>query len=510
MAIFDLAMVIIFAYGIDGLSRRYLYAPAGKATSGFTQFENWWANVRGFDRYWTVWSLIVFGLSVLAWLIYYSQKSALIHYLENVGFPDKDAASQIASFSIGQVGWFLVFFAAAIALVTLAIAGVFSGKRARLGGILLGILLVVDLGRADLPWIIHWNYKQKYEIDPDDSTKSTNPIINLLRNQPYKHRVADIPSSSPFEELYRIEWMQHQFPYYNIQCLDIIESPRVSSDLAAYDLALAPTPSRVYLLARRWELSNTSYLLGPASYLDSLNEQLDPVQRRFRILQRFSIVPKPGVEQPTWPNQLTTVTDTNGDYALFEFTGALPRAKLYSNWQVSTNGETTLRTLASPDFHPKETVLVSTPLPDSPGINSPAKSAGTVAFKSYAPKDIVLTAHANEPSVLLLNDEFDPNWRALVDGKPAPIFRCNFIMRGVFLNPGSHTVEFQFSLPHKPLYITLAAMGVGIILCGALFVFTRTRRTREPGNSHPYFEKADRASAGSIKPSSKGPRPLSQ
>jgi hypothetical protein len=41
-------------------------------------------------------------------------------------------------------------------------------------------------------------------------------------------------------------------------------------------------------------------------------------------------------------------------------------------------------------------------------------------------------------------------------------------MRGVHLAAGPHTVEFQYSLPHGPLYVTLAAIGVGIFLTGVL------------------------------------------
>jgi hypothetical protein len=78
----------------------------------------------------------------------------------------------------------------------------------------------------------------------------------------------------------------------------------------------------------------------------------------------------------------------------------------------------------------------------------------------------------------LLNDKFDPNWHVFVDGKPAPLLRCNFIMRGVYLIPGAHTVEFKFSLPMGPLYISLSAIGVGILLCGFLFFSTR----RSPSN----------------------------
>ncbi|HEY1789910.1 MAG TPA: hypothetical protein VGJ73_17320 [Verrucomicrobiae bacterium] len=468
MAIFYLAMVIIFAYGIDGLCRLNFVTPDGKPKSCFAQLKAWWAGNQGFDRNWTLSSSAAFALAVIGWLIYSSQKENLVHYLQTVGF-DHDTASQIAPFSIGQVGWFLLFFGASVVLVILVLGGAFFGNRARLGGVLLGVLLVADLGRADLPWIIHWNYKQKYE---------SNPIIDTLRDKPYEHRVADLQSNSLFESLYRIEWMQQQFPFYNVQCLDVIESPRVASDLAAYDIALAPTTdSGFYLLARRWELSNTRYLLGPVGYLDQLNEQFDPVQRSFRIVKRFSIAAKPGIENPTELEQVTAVPDTNGDYALIEFGGALPRASLYTNWQVSTNSQTTLQTLAARNFDPHKTVLVSEPLPDSPANNSSDKNAGTVNFKSYAPKKIVLDAQASAPSVLLLTDKFDPNWQVFVDGKPAELLHCNFIMRGVFLSPGAHTVEFEFGLPHKPLDITYSAFGIGLVLLAILIACTRQAQT---------------------------------
>jgi hypothetical protein len=179
-------------------------------------------------------------------------------------------------------------------------------------------------------------------------------------------------------------------------------------------------------------------------------------------------MPKPGIQQLTSFEEMTAVPGNDGACALFEFTGALPRAKLYSNWQISTNDSATLKTLASTNFDPQQQVLVSSPLPAAPVVNATNENSGTVEFKSYAPKDIRFDAKADAPSVLLLNDKFDPHWRVFVDGKPAELLRCNFIMRGVYLPPGPHMVEFQFSQPSGPLYVTLAAFGVGILLCGFL------------------------------------------
>lgn len=472
--VFSWALVTVFAYGIHGLSRRYLEIPATGSASPFGQLKAWWTKTRGFDRNWTSTCFVVFIGSLLAWLIYAIQRPNLVTYLQIVGFPDeggtKGMADIIAAFSIRQTGWFILFFVLVMGLLTLILSGAFAGRRGKWGGILLGILLVLDLGRADLPWIVYWNYPQKY---------ASNPIVDILRNQPYEHRVAVLHSNSLFENLYGIEWSQQIFPYYNIQSLDIIQMPRLPEDLAAYQAALAPrgTPDTAYLIARRWELTNTRYLLGPAGYLDALNQQLDPIQQRFRIVQRFDVVSKPGIEHAAQLSELTALPAENGEYALLEFTGALPRAKLYSQWQIGTNDSDTLQILASANFDAWRTVLVSTPLPAPPAMNATNNNPGTVEFKSYSPKDILFDAHAEMPSVLLLNDKYDPNWHVFVDGKPAPLLRCNFIMRGVYLTPGVHTVEFKFSLPLGLLYVSLSAIGVGILLCGFLFFSTRRSST---------------------------------
>jgi hypothetical protein len=494
LLVLSLAVVILFAYGIHALSRRYLEVPAANANSLLAQFKNWRMKARGFDRNWSLGCVVAVIGSLLAWLIYASEKPGLVRYLRTVGFDDEALANQIATFSVGQAGWFVLFFALAAGLFVLIIAGIFAGKRAKLGGLLLGLLLVVDLGRANLPYIIHWDYKQKYDIDSANPASSTNPIINFLREKPYEHRVAyglPWPLQTPsqfdlFAELYRIEWAQHHFPYFNVQSLDKIQMSRMPVDLTAYEGALrigfkadatgrTMVDSATFPLATRfWELTDTRYLLGPASLLDLLNEQFDPGQKRFRIAQRFDVVPKPGVTQPTRLEEFTATPGDNGQYALIEFAGALPRVKLYSNWQVNTNDQGVLKTLTDRNFDPAGTVLVSTPQPGLPAVAT-NQNSGTVEFKSYAPKNIVFDAKADAPSVLLLNDKFDPHWQVFVDGKPAELLRCNFIMRGVYLTPGAHQVEFNFTLPDRPLYVTLAAIVVGVLLCGSLIFLERRR-----------------------------------
>jgi hypothetical protein len=481
--VFSLAAVTLFAYGVHGLSQRYLAATAAGASSRSSPFKNWRVRLSSFDRQWIIASLVLFGASLIGWLIYASEKPSLVRYLQKVGFGNEELANLIATFSIGQVGWFVVLVAAVAGLCALIIAGAFSGQRAKVGGVLLGALLVFDLVRANLPYVIHWDYKEKY---------ASNPIIDFLKDKPYEHRVMELRPPEGvrlpgydmyFHDLYAIEWVQQLFPYYNIQSLDIVQRPRPPVNEAAYEMAFMPrTPDETWLVARRWQLTNTRYFLGVGGLLNALNEQLDPRQRRFRIVQRFSVVPKPGITGLRWLEQMTVVPADTGGCALFEFTGALPRVKLYSNWQVITNDEAVLKTLAAAGFEPANTVLVSAPAPNLP-VLATNENSGTVEFKQYHPKHIVFAANAVQPSVLLLNDKHDPHWQVWVDGQPAELLRCNFIMRGVYLTPGAHTVEFKFLLPNGPLYVSLAAFAVGIFLSGCLIVWQRrTAAGRNNGN----------------------------
>ena len=336
-------------------------------------------------------------------------------------------------------------------------------------------MLVADLARANQPWIVYWNYTTKY---------ASNPILEMLRDKPYEHRVMMSPySTSPqfvwLSRVYREAWLQHQFPYYNIQALDPVQISRLPADIDAYENAFnVPNPAdylRVGL--RAWQLGNTRYLIGDAADAQNVNRQLDPAHPALRIAERFRLEPRPGVTEVREEADLTAVPDANGPFAVMELTGALPRAKLYSKWQVAPSNEAVVSHLADAAFDPQQTVFVAGEVPASPPAPAANSDPGTVEFSSYAPKDIVLKCQAPAASVLMLNDRFDPNWHVKVDGKPEPLLHCNYIMRGVYLAPGTHRVEFSFQPPVGPLYVSLAAIGLGLVVLEAVIVAERRRRS---------------------------------
>ena len=93
----------------------------------------------------------------------------------------------------------------------------------------------------------------------------------------------------------------------------------------------------------------------------------------------------------------------------------------------------------------------------------------------------MLSATATVPSVLLLNDKYDPLWTVTVDGKPAPLLHCNYLMRGVQVPAGAHTVEFKMEDRNNLNSLTLIMYAVGAVLGLMLLVFTM----RQPKTTVP-------------------------
>jgi hypothetical protein len=361
----------------------------------------------------------------------------------------------------------------------LIFSGAFAGKRARAAGIVLGVLMVADLGLANLPWITFWNYPDKY---------MTNPVVDFLREHPYEHRVSIVPLNLPrnlkvLNQIYQIEWLQQQFPYNNIQSFNDANTARLPEDMVAFDRMRGQLDTnKLYEpLCRAWQLTDTRYIFAPADFASAWNRNEYLSQSRIEMVSQFEIVPKPGVTKVTDLSELTATPSPKGKFGLFQLENALPRAQLYSQWQVNTNDAETLKQIFDPAFDIQHTVVVDSGLaaPSAPqATNGPG---GTVEYVSYASKDIVLKAEAAAPSVLLLNDHFDPEWKVFVDGQPAQLLRCNFLMRGVRLEPGTHSVEFKFQQPFGLLFVSLTGIVLALGMVGVLAIGKKNDASREGG-----------------------------
>lgn len=479
---FHIAWLILAAYGLEALWRRYLQTGGQRTESLPRHLQRWWSKVSGFEKKWTVASLALIGASLVAVVIFSGWKPHLIQYLAQQGFKPTDAVP-IADFSVAEARWFACWLVVSAGVMVVILSGAWSGAQARRAWICLGIIIILDLVRSDLPWIHYFNYKVEY---------ATNDVVDFLMDKPYEHRVVGRLSpkglgSGLTSDLGRVYdfWQQNDFPDHSIQALDFAQWPRMPLLDATYMKKFALSGEDVahcdlWPAERLWQLTNTRYILQFAAIAAMLNTQAD-APGSFLVKTYLNVVPKSGLTAIEDFGDLTVLPDAHGTYVLIEFTHALPRAKLYSHWQSPTNDAAVLETLASHAFNPEHTVLVAqdTPVGQAPG--DPKLDAGAVSIIDYQPKYVKLQANVMTPAVLLLNDRIAQWWRVWVDQKPAPLLRCNYLMRGVFLTPGGHTVEFRFQPPLTTLYLSLCAWGVGILTAGYLMYSPASALTPTPG-----------------------------
>jgi uncharacterized membrane protein YfhO len=99
--------------------------------------------------------------------------------------------------------------------------------------------------------------------------------------------------------------------------------------------------------------------------------------------------------------------------------------------------------MAARDFNAPNTVILAAPAGTSPTVSGSAP-AGQVEIVRRDPNSVTLQAHLARPGYIVLLDRYDPNWRATLDGRPAPVLRANQIFRAVYAGAGSHQLRFDY------------------------------------------------------------------
>lgn len=139
----------------------------------------------------------------------------------------------------------------------------------------------------------------------------------------------------------------------------------------------------------------------------------------------------------------------DGKQIVLENREVLPKAWLVPSVLKVDNPEQMLSMLQSAIFRPDQTALVESPPPIS--LNQPFSGPpGNARVERYEGERINVSATAKTNCILVLGDKFYKGWKATVDGVSTAIYPVNYILRGVYLTPGTHRIEFIFDpLPFK-------------------------------------------------------------
>lgn len=148
--------------------------------------------------------------------------------------------------------------------------------------------------------------------------------------------------------------------------------------------------------------------------------------------------------------------------AMWENKSVIPRAILVHQAGIA-NDDDTLKLLQDPAFPYRQSIMLN----DAPATAAleplTPNARDAVSVGEYKSERVVINATTDRRGYLLLTDAWYPGWQAWVDGKASPIYRADYMFRAVPLEPGSHTITFEY----HPLSLTWGAVLSGLTLIAA-------------------------------------------
>jgi len=116
----------------------------------------------------------------------------------------------------------------------------------------------------------------------------------------------------------------------------------------------------------------------------------------------------------------------------------LPKAFCVGRLKRVEDGRSALREILSSTFAPDSFAVVEEDVELQPGI------AGSAEVLSYDLNDLEVRVESEAATFLIVNDLYMPGWEAKLDGRKVPIHKTDFLVRGVAVPAGVHTVRMEY------------------------------------------------------------------
>ena len=171
------------------------------------------------------------------------------------------------------------------------------------------------------------------------------------------------------------------------------------------------------------------------------------------------------------PAGLPVILQQDG-YWIVENRDALPRAYVPRSVRVVKDAHQALSEMASFDFDPRRTVLVTDDL------QLPDSMRGSVRVHHEIPSRAELDIEMQTAGLVLLSDLWDPGWHAELDGAACPIFRVDVALRGFQVPPGKHHIVCTYDPESVRAGWHGAIVGVLILLFWVSWKGLRSMRNR--------------------------------
>ncbi|HEY0603627.1 MAG TPA: YfhO family protein [Herpetosiphonaceae bacterium] len=159
----------------------------------------------------------------------------------------------------------------------------------------------------------------------------------------------------------------------------------------------------------------------------------------------------------------------------------LDRAFFVSSVSTIQDASTILAVIKQPGFDPGQQALVEGELPEQAARRLSTDGPAEVQVERVSPNELRLHTQTAADRFLVLSEMWFPGWHAEIDGQPLPIYRTNYLLRGLVVPAGDHTIRMYYR-PTSAIVgagiTALTLLGCGIALGGGIFKRNSQRREK--------------------------------
>jgi uncharacterized membrane protein YfhO len=123
---------------------------------------------------------------------------------------------------------------------------------------------------------------------------------------------------------------------------------------------------------------------------------------------------------------------------------AMGNAWFVNNAHMVSNADEEINALT--DFVPAETAIYDKRFENQVKGHLISKDElAVIALTDYKPNHLTYKSETVKEQLAVFSEiYYDKGWNAYIDGKPAPYFRANYVLRAMIVPGGNHTIEFKF------------------------------------------------------------------
>jgi hypothetical protein len=158
---------------------------------------------------------------------------------------------------------------------------------------------------------------------------------------------------------------------------------------------------------------------------------------------------------------------------------ALGNAWFVKEYKLVPNANEEMKTLET--FDPGKTAVIDQRFAaDVKGLTISYDTTNTIRLTSYAPDQLKYESKAGSDQLAVFSEIFykgNTDWKSYIDGKEVPHIRVNYLLRGLRIPAGTHTIEFKFDPPVWKTAMTIDLVSnIALILLLVAGVVIESRR----------------------------------